>query len=244
MTGDDYLQLSLNAVQQLVHDTRVLQLKEKQCRLLTLELLKVAMSVRAAVDRLPTEKQACVGNRHEFASQELYRWVTESAAIINSCRAEDSVKKAVEPHDTTEMFVEAIFNLRWCGAVLESVILNAANNTTRSDLQRSATEILRRFGAAACESMKEKIRNLLNVLAMQDYENSRRRLHVRSVENVNAGKVYAKLCDFGSPMPFTSSSSYVGTSGYLAPELNELTKLRKRNLNPHVEEKTTSHDVE
>ncbi len=141
LTGDDYLQLSLDAVQQLVDDTRVLQLKEKRCGLLTIELLKVAISVRAAVDRLPTEKQACVGNRHEFASQELYRWVTESAAIINSCRAEDAVKKAVELHDTTEMFIEAILKLRWCGAVLESVILNAANNTTRSDLQRSATDI-------------------------------------------------------------------------------------------------------
>jgi len=39
------------------------------------------------------------------------------------------------------MFVEAILKLRWCGAVLESVILSAANNTTRSDLQRSATDI-------------------------------------------------------------------------------------------------------
>lgn len=52
MTGDDYLQLSLDAVQQLVDDTRVLQLKEKQCGLLTIELLKVAINVRAAVDRL------------------------------------------------------------------------------------------------------------------------------------------------------------------------------------------------
>jgi len=233
MTGDDYLQLSLNAVQQLVDDTRVLQLKEKQCGLLTIELLTVAISVRAAVDRLPTEKQACVGNRHEFASHELYHWVTESATIINSCRIEDSVKKAVEPHDTTEMFVEAILKLRWCGAVLESVILNAANNTTKSDLQRSATDILRRFSAAACERMKEKTRNMLNVLAMQDHENLKRRLHVNPVENVKAGKWCAKLCDFDSPMPFTSSSSYVhaqvGTSGYLAHELNELTTLRKRS---------------
>jgi serine/threonine protein kinase len=180
MTGDDYLQLSLDAVQQLVDDTRVLQLNEKQCGLLTKELLKVVTSVGAAIDRLPTEKQAFVRNRHEFASQELYRWVTESAAIINSCRAEDWVKKAVElGYDTTEMFVEAIFKLRWCGAVLESVILNAAKSyTTGSDLQHSAADIFRRFGAAACERKKEKFRNMLKEPAMQDHENLRRRLHV------------------------------------------------------------------
>jgi serine/threonine protein kinase len=180
MTGDDYLQLSLDAVQQLVDDTRVLQLNEKQCGLLTKELLKVVTSVRAAVDRLPTEKQAFVRNQHQSASQELYRWVTESAAIINSCRAEDWVKKSVElGHDTTEMFVEAIFKLRWCSAVLESVILNAAKNyTTGSDLQRSVADIFRRFGAAACERKKEKIRNMLKEPAMQDHENLRRRLHV------------------------------------------------------------------
>lgn len=179
MEGDDYFQLSLVAVQQLVDDTRVLQLNEKQCGFLTKELLKVVTSVRAAVDLLPTEKQAFVRNRHELAWQELYRWVTASAAIINSCRAEDWVKKAVELHDTTEMFVEAISKLRWCGAVLESVILNAAKNyTTGSDLQRSVADIFRRFGAAASERKKEKIRNMLKEPAMQDHENLRRRLHV------------------------------------------------------------------
>ncbi|CAK9276116.1 unnamed protein product [Sphagnum jensenii] len=178
MADDDYLQLSLDVVQQLVDDTRVLQLNEKQCGLFTKELLNVVTSVRAAVDRLPTEKQAFVRNQRKLALQELYRWVTASAAIINSCRAEDWVKKAVELHDTIEMFVEAIFYLRWCGAVLNRVILNAAkNHTTGSDLQHSVAVNIRRFGAAACERKKEEIRNMLKEPAMQDHENLRRRLH-------------------------------------------------------------------
>ncbi|CAM6010584.1 unnamed protein product [Sphagnum balticum] len=178
MAGDDYLQLSLDALQQLVDDTRVLQLNEKQCGLFTKELLNVVTSIRAAVDRLPSEKQAFVRNQRKFALQELYRWVTASAAIINSCRAEDWVKKAVQLHDTIEMFVEAIFNLRWCGAVLNRVILNAAkNHTTGSDLQHSVAVNIRRFGAAACERKKEEIRNMLKEPAMQDHEDLRRRLH-------------------------------------------------------------------
>ncbi|KAH9557225.1 hypothetical protein CY35_07G073900 [Sphagnum magellanicum] len=180
MAGDDYLQLSLDAVQQLKDDTRVLQLNETQCGLFTKELLNVVTSVRAAVDRLPTEKQAFVRNERKFALQELYRWVTASAAIINSCRAEDWVKKAVELHDTIEMFVEAIFNLRWCGAVLNRVILYAAKNrTTGSDLQHSVAVNIRRFGAAACERKKEEIRNMLQEPAMQDHENLRQRLHAQ-----------------------------------------------------------------
>ncbi len=173
---ENYLQLAGDVVDELgrAENNQPLQFNEIQCRLLRQKLQETVTPLlsRVDMDSLPAEKaaifqQCCQGG----ALLELYRIVKHAEAIIHGCSTQDWLKAAIKLANSYEAFVDIVFKLDWCTAVVGIVFSNAV----RSELQHVGDNI-DGFGEAECAFRMEEIRSMLQQPASQDRDSLRRRL--------------------------------------------------------------------
>jgi len=169
----NYLQLSLDVVRALVgpENAQLLQLNASQCGALKMKLLETATSLQDFVDSLSPIDRRLYEKSCKTALQEFYRVIKEVEAIIHSCCDKNWLQAAIKLANNTEAFVDVIFKLDWCTAVL--------GNLSR-DVIRSEWNLPKYCGALIAEvdqaGMMGEIERMLRVDAMDDRKNLRRRL--------------------------------------------------------------------
>lgn len=169
----NYLQLSLDVVRALVgpENAQLLQLNASQCGVLKMKLLETATSIQDFVDSLPPIHRRLYKKSCETGLQEFYRVVKDAEAIIHSCCDKNWLQAAIKLANNTEAFVDVIFKLDWCTAVLGNLSEDVIPGEWNLPKYRAAL-----IAEVDLASMMGEIERMLRVDAMDDRMNLRRRL--------------------------------------------------------------------
>ncbi|CAM6045642.1 unnamed protein product [Sphagnum compactum] len=169
----NYLQLSLDVVRALVgpENAQLLQLNASQCGALKMKLLETATSIQDFVDSLSPIDRRLYEKSCKTALQEFYRVVKDAEAIIHSCCDKNWLQAAIKLANNTEAFVDVMFKLDWCTAVL--------GNLSRDVIPGEWS--LPKYGATLIAEVDQagmmgEMERMLRVDAMDDRKNLRRRL--------------------------------------------------------------------
>jgi hypothetical protein len=169
----NYLQLSLDVVRALVgpENAQLLQLNASQCGALKTKLLETARSIQDFVDSLSPILRRLYAKSWKTALQEFYRVVKDAEAIIDSCCDKNWVRAAIKLANNTEAFVDVIFKLDWCTAVLGNLSQDVIPGEL--NLPKYCATLIAEVDQAG---MMGEIERMLRVDAMDDRKNLRRRL--------------------------------------------------------------------
>jgi hypothetical protein len=169
----NYLQLSLDVVRALVgpENAQLLQLNASQCGALKTKLLETARSIRDLVDFLSPIDRRLYEKSCKTALQEFYLVVKDAEAIIHSCCDKNWLQAALKLANNTEAFVDVIFKLDWCTAVLGDLSQDVIPGEWVQP--KYLATLIAEVDQAG---MMGKIERMLRVDAMDDRKNLRRRL--------------------------------------------------------------------
>ncbi len=169
----NYLQLSLDVVRALVgpEKAQLLQLNASQCGALKMKLLETATSLQDFVDSLSPIDRRLYEKSCKTALQEFYRVVKDAEAIIHSCCDKNWLRAAIMLANNTEAFVDVIFKLEWCTAVLGNLSQDVISGEW--NLPKYCATLIAEVDQAR---MMGEIERMVRVDAMEDRKNLRRRL--------------------------------------------------------------------